>query len=236
VTPLVSLTLATLAFVGLHFLMSHPLRPALAGALGARRFLGLYSLVSLATLGWMILAYRRGNDFAPLWIAPFWWWPIASALMLAASILLVGSLAGNPALPNPTSGPIAIGDPKGVFVVTRHPINMSFMIWALVHASLAGSARNLIVAAGIFVLAWFGSFGQDARKARLIGDAWRDWQAKTSFLPFAALVQRRARWAFGAKGWAALVGGLVLWALATSWHAPVVSPIGDLARRMMHAD
>jgi uncharacterized membrane protein len=43
------LALATLAFVGSHLLLSHPLRPVLAARLGKRGFLGLYSLVALAT-------------------------------------------------------------------------------------------------------------------------------------------------------------------------------------------
>ena len=39
-TPMACLTLAAAAFVGTHFLMSHPLRPALAGRLGERGFQG----------------------------------------------------------------------------------------------------------------------------------------------------------------------------------------------------
>ena len=45
------------AFVGLHFMMSHPLRAGLVGRLGENGFLGVYSLVSFATLGWAIAAF-----------------------------------------------------------------------------------------------------------------------------------------------------------------------------------
>ena len=38
------------------------------------------------------------------------------------------------------------------------------MLWALVHISLSGSARNLIVAGGILLLALVGSIGQDAQE------------------------------------------------------------------------
>lgn len=230
-TPVVSLALATAAFVGTHLLMSHPLRPALVGRLGARGFLGLYSIVSLATLGWMILSWQAGADSAPLWVAPLWWWPIASVLMLAASVLLVGSLNGNPAFPDPGAGPRDIPAPRGVFAITRHPMNWSFILWALVHISLSGSARNLIVAGGILLLAWFGSLGQDRKKARLIGAAWDDWQQRTSFLPFGALLSGRAGWRTASPGWIAILGGLALWAAVTSFHAPLVSPLGDLLSR-----
>jgi uncharacterized membrane protein len=231
VTPVVSLALATAAFVGTHLLMSHPLRPALVGRLGAGGFLGLYSLVSLVTLGWMILAWRAGTDSAPLWIAPLWWWPVASAIMLGASILLVGSFIRNPAFPHPGAEARDIPPPRGVFAITRHPMNWSFILWALVHISLSGSARNLIVAGGILLLAWLGSIGQDRKKERLIGAAWRDWLQRTSFVPFAALLSGRAEWRSAFPGWIAIVGGLVLWAAITSFHVPLVSPLGDLLSR-----
>jgi uncharacterized membrane protein len=231
VTPVASLALATLAFVGSHLLMSHPLRPALVARLGERGFMGVYSLVSFATLGWMIVAWRGADPATPLWIAPLWWWPIASALMLVASILLIGSLVRNPAFPHPGAEVRAIPAPRGVFAITRHPMNWSFMLWALVHISLSGSIRNLIVASGILILAFAGSLGQDRKKQALLGQVWRDWLARTSFVPFGALVQGRAAWRSAAPSWVALIGGAIFWTLVTSWHAPLVSPLGDLLSR-----
>lgn len=222
--PTVSLALATAVFVGTHLAMSHPLRPALVKGVGERAFAGVYSLVAAITLIWMVVAWRAGDDSNPLWVAPLWWWPIASALMLAASTLLVGSLIGNPAFPRPGAPPRPIPPPTGVFAITRHPMNWSFMLWALVHVSLSGSPRNLIVAGGIFLLAFVGSLGQDRKKERLAGETWRDWEARTSFIPFAAFGKGK----LGARGLIALAGGALLWALATSYHVPLVSPLGDL--------
>ena len=224
-----SLALVTLAFVGTHLLMSHPLRAGLVARLGERGFLGLYSLVALAALAWVIVAYRQGSDAGPLWVAPYEYWPFASALMLFASVLLVGSLVGNPA--HPGAGRRAGQAPRGVYAITRHPMNWSFILWALVHISLSGSARNLIVAAGILVLALAGSIGQDRKKARLMGQVWRDWQARTSFVPFGAAFAGRVRWRDCIPGGVALIGGAIFWALATSYHAPLVSPLGDLLSR-----
>jgi uncharacterized membrane protein len=178
----------------------------------------------------MILAWPE-TGAAPLWTAPLWWWPIASAIMLLASILLIGSLIGNPAFPRPGARPKVIGPAKGVFAITRHPMNWAFMLWALVHISIAGDPRNLVVAGGILVLALFGSIGQDRKKERLLGEAWREWEARTSFVPFGAALSGRARWRDSVPGAIALVGGVVLWALVTSYHAPLVSPLGDLLIR-----
>ena len=148
------LALATIAFVGTHLAMSHPLRLKLIGNLGEAGFTLLYSAMAFATLGWMALEYMALDTDVPVWIAPDWWWPVASALMLVASILLVGSLIRNPAFPHPGANPASrkVRVATGVFAITRHPMNMSFALWALVHLSLWWSGRNLIVASGILAM------------------------------------------------------------------------------------
>ena len=225
------LALAMLAFVGTHLAMSHPLRRRLVLALGERAFAGLYSAVAIATLLWVILAWRAIERPEPSWIAPLWYWQVASALMLAASILLVGSLVRNPAFPNPRAGRVqAMRPATGVFAITRHPMNISFIIWALVHISLWGSARNMIVAGGILILALAGSIGQDRKKRGLMGDAWRGWEARTSFVPFAAILAGKIPWRAAAPGWIATVGGLLLWLAVTWYHAPLASPVGWVGR------
>lgn len=225
VIALASLALATLAFVGTHLALSHPLRRAVIGHLGESGFTIFYSLVSFVTLGWMIWSYRADDEAVPLWIAPGPWWIAASALMLAACVLLFGSFVRNPAFPHPGAGAAPVRAANGVFAVTRHPMNMSIALWALVHLSLWGTPRNMIVAGGLLVLAIGGSIGQDAKKRAAIGERWRQWEARTSFVPFAALVAGRARWRDAAPGWIAGLGGLALWIAVTTFHAPTVSPL-----------
>jgi hypothetical protein len=45
------------------------------------------------------------------------------------------------------------------------------------------------------------------------------------------LLSGRAAWRNAFPGWTALIGGGALWALVTSYHAPTVSPLGDLLSR-----
>jgi uncharacterized membrane protein len=222
--PLISLAPATAAFVGTHLIMSHPLRPALVRGLGEGGFAGVYSLIALLTLGWMILAYRAGEMGTPLWVAPPWAWWIGSGVLLIASILLVGSLVRNPAFPSVGARPTQIPPPTGVFAITRHPMNWSFMLWAGTHIALIGTPRNLIIAGGILLLALVGSIGQDAKKVRLLGPVWQEWQARTSFVPFAAVAGGRVRTGQAVPGAIALVGGLLLWAAVTWVHAPEWGP------------
>lgn len=223
--PLAGLALATAAFVGLHFLLSHPLRAALARRMGEKAFLGFYSLAVAVPFAGMVFLWPRVEDGAPYWVAPHGWWITASVLMLVAAILLIGSLAKNPAMPNPDakSGELPHRPATGVFAITRHPMNWSFILWALVHMSLWGSPRNLIVAGGILILAFFGSIGQDRKKERLLGAGWKDWEARTSFLPFGAVAAGKVPLRATLPTMGALIGGIVLWLAVTWFHAPQVS-------------
>lgn len=219
---------AAVAFVGSHFLLSHPLRKSLVGAIGEAGFQGVYSLVAAGTLGWLIVAYRQAPLTAPLWPAGSGLWALASVLMLIASVLLMGSLIRNPALPTggrPGSFPETA---HGVFAVTRHPMMWSFALWGLCHIAVFPVAKNIIVAAAIIILALVGAALQDRKKERLQPDLWPAWESKTSYLPFAAIAAGRAR--LGGFGLHALLGGLVVW-LAASWaHLPLAGTAAGIWR------
>jgi uncharacterized membrane protein len=224
VIGLASLILATIAFVGSHFLLSHTFRLKLIGAVGELRFTLLYSLVAVATLLWVAFAWRALDDETLIWMAPDWWWTIATFIMLFASILLIGSFFRNPAFPHPGAARKA-RKATGVFAITRHPMNWSFALWALVHLTVQVSLRNIVVDSGILILAIFGSIGQDRKKERAMGPAWVQWEAKTSFIPFAALLTGRARWRDLAPAWSAALAGLIFWLGFLPFHAPGASPL-----------
>ena len=98
-TPQAGLFLSSIAFVGTHFLMSHPLRAPMVRAIGEAAFRGLYSFVSLIFFGAMIYFYRVIGREPPLWDAGEAGWIAGAILMWLGSILFVGSFIGNPALP-----------------------------------------------------------------------------------------------------------------------------------------
>jgi len=224
VTQLAALTVATVTFVGTHFLLSHPLRAAIVRRIGDGPFLGLYSLVAAITFGWMVWAAWTMPSLPPCWIAPLWFYDwVAPLLMLLASILLVGSFIGNPAFPDPKNAVQHVRPATGVFAITRHPMNWAIMLWALTHIVLSGKPTNLVVASGLFVLTFVGSLLQDRKKNALLGDAWRGWETRTSFVPFGALIDGRIPWRAAWPGAIATFGGLLLWAFASFAHR---QPIG----------
>jgi uncharacterized membrane protein len=105
--------------VGTHFLLSHPLRKLIVDTVGSAAFLGIYSVVAAATLGWLALAYLAAPAGTPLWPVGDGLWAAATVVMLAASVLLMGSIVRNPALPNPGSPTPVPAEARGVFGCLR---------------------------------------------------------------------------------------------------------------------
>jgi len=218
-TQIAPLLVAATAFVGTHFLLSHPLRRPIAGRVGEQAFLGIYSLVAAVTLTWLVLAYRASPSGTPLWPVGNLIWAVATFVMLIAAILLMGSLVGNPALPNPGTPAPAPAAARGVFAVTRHPMMWSFALWGACHIAVYPHAPNIVLSGAIIVLALVGAALQDRKKAALQPAMWPAWESRTSYVPFAAIAAGRARLA--GFGMHALAGGTVVWLAATWAHWPI---------------
>ncbi|OCC23912.1 MFS transporter [Croceicoccus estronivorus] len=208
--PLISLLAACIAFVGSHFVMSHPLRSPLADGLGDRLFLALYSLVSLVTFAWVVIAFRAAYGIgAPAWngqtnLA----WGLASLLTLFALLLFLGSLRGNPAAPETPPAKIAAAQPRGAYAVTRHPMMWGFALWAVAHILIMPTPRSVILCGAILILALLGAHLQDRKKEMLLGAAWKGWEAQTSYWPqWGKLVS---------AGWGLWALTVILW-LAITW-------------------
>jgi hypothetical protein len=54
--------------------------------------------------------------------------------------------------------------------------------------------------------------------------------ARTSFVPFGAVLTGKVKARAAVPGWIALGGGLALWLLVTFFHAPEASPVAALLR------
>ena len=210
-TALANLIAASTAFVGSHFALSHPLRAPLVRIAGEKAFPALYSLVAFAAFGWLIMAFRAAPPAAPLWDGlakgP---WIIATLLMLLASVLLVGSFQGNPAMPAPGAAALATKGPHGVFHSTRHPMMWSFALWSAAHVLVSPTPRVIVLSLAMAILALVGSHMQDRKKAVLMGSVWHGWQARTSYLPRLG--------ALGKAGTVPWLGGIALWLVATWAH------------------
>jgi uncharacterized membrane protein len=212
---LTTVAAASVAFVGSHFILSHPLRLPIVRAIGETGFQILYAVVAFATLGWLFFAYRAAPVGEPLWPVGYGLWGLATLVMLFASILLMGSLVRNPALP----GGARVDTARGVFAITRHPMMWAFALWGFCHIAIFPTPKNIVVCCAVIVLALVGSALQDAKKSRAQPDFWPQWRRKTSFFPFAAVAAGHSR--LGGFGLHAILGGVVIWLAATWAHIPL---------------
>ena len=208
--PMAMLALAAFVFLATHYVSSTPLRSGLVGVLGENAYLGLYVLVSLVTLGWMIWAYTKAPYERLWWGEEFRVWAIV--LMPISLLLLVcGLLAPNPSAVRQEGKLRSMGEPRGILRVTRHPVLWGIALWAWVHLVSRGDAASLIFFGGFLLLALSGTVLQDARKNRAIGVDWQRFAGVTSNVPFAAIVQGRNRFRFDEIGWRNTLVALALY-------------------------
>ena len=176
---------------------------------GANGFLGLYSLVSLATFGWMLFEFGRVPTGDALWPASDAVWIVASVLTLVAAVLFSGSFIRNPSLPGVPDA-MAGQTPSGVFKATRHPMMWGFALWGVAHILVAPRIDNFIFAGSLVFLALVGSKAQEIKKRKLMGAQWDGWLRRTQFA-----VHPVALFQVGIGPW---IAGIILWAAATWAH------------------
>jgi uncharacterized membrane protein len=142
-----------------------------------------------------------------------------AALLLLVSILTVGGFSTpNPSFPG-AGRVLERGDAGGgVFAITRHPLMWGAAIWAIAHILSQATARGLLFFGTFAATALVGSWLQDMRKRRDLGEEWNTFEKKTSFVPFAAMLQGRARLSLQAIGWWRIGIAILLWIAILAVH------------------
>ena len=208
------------AFLGSHLIISSSaVRERLINAVGEQPYRGIYSLVAAATLGPLIYEFARNKHAGPLlWylraVAPIRW--LAWILMLVAFILFVGSFIN----PNPAGmgAPAGSNEPHGILKITRHPSFVAFSLFGIAHILMNGWAGDVIFFGLFPALGIIGVMHHDARKIRELGESYRAFLAKTSFMPFTALTSGRTKWSSSDMPWAAIGAGAVLTIAIVALH------------------
>ncbi|MGB5080876.1 MAG: NnrU family protein [Burkholderiales bacterium] len=215
--PMETLALATAVFLLTHYVASTLLRSALVRMLGENAYLGLYVLVSLAALGWMIWAYVRA-PYARLWEG--WEFRAWAILLMPVSLVLIacGALTRNPGAVRQESLLRTHGEPYGILRVTRHPIQLGIALWAALHVMVRGDAASLVFFGGFLVLAVSGTALIDARKNRAIGVDWQRFASVSSNIPFGAILSGRNQFRFEEIGWKRVLAGLGLYFVLVFLH------------------
>ncbi|WP_022705000.1 NnrU family protein [Pseudorhodobacter ferrugineus] len=176
--------LAAVAFLATH---SIPLRPAMRQPIelriGMPMFLMLYSALSIAALGWLIIAAGRAPYIA-LWAWAPWqlWVPqVGMALVCLIAALTLGR-------PNPFSfggARNAEFNPAqpGLIGWMRHPLLVVLALWAGVHIVPNGDLAHVLMFGSFCLFALLGIVMIDRRRKRNMGAAWVTMRAQTTPWP-----------------------------------------------------
>lgn len=137
---MIELAAALAALTLTHLVPSFPsVRPALVRVFGQTVFRILYSIVSLAILAWLILAYRNAADSAWLWTPPDWGRWVAVAAMPVAIWLITTRLMRPPGRTR-----------SGVYRTIAAPGSAGLTLWAALHLLNVGEARTVLLF-GVFL-------------------------------------------------------------------------------------
>lgn len=184
-TPAAQVASLWLAFAGTHLLLaSRRVEPALVARLGRQGYLGLYSLIALATfvpLCWVYFTNRHAGEW--LWVMPAT--GVLRVLLYAGLLFAFVLIAASLLRPSPAA--IVPGDvrPGGVYLLTRHPMMTGFALIGALHLVTNAAASDVAFFGGLAVFPLIGARHQDQRKLATRGPDFRRFYDATPWLPFA---------------------------------------------------
>lgn len=214
---------ALTVFLAAHAIPASPqVRAGLVGLLGRGPYLAGYSLLSTGLLAWLVVAVQRA-DTVVLWAPSPWQWHLALLVMPLALFLIVAGLLAS----NPLSVSLRPGcKPGTICAVSRHPVLLGFLLWALAHIPPNGDLSSVIFFGTMAAFAAAGMPVLDAKARRQLGrEQWETLRRPTSVLPFGALLAGRV----SAKGLQRLIPSAVVAGLLYTWfllqgHALLIGP------------
>ncbi|MBL8771853.1 MAG: NnrU family protein [Phenylobacterium sp.] len=219
-----ALIAAAAFFVAIHLFVSGTrLRDAIIGRIGQGPYMGLFVLASFAGLAWLGMGFaaaRTDPSNTPFWTVGEASRQVQLALQLIAFLLIVPGVT----TPNPTSvrqeASLERADVvQGMVRISRHPFLWGVAVWAFGHLTVNGEPASLILFGSMLGLAIFGTFSIDAKRRRALGETYDAFVAKTSNVPFAAILSGRQPFRPGEIGWWRIALAVALWA-ALAWGHP----------------
>lgn len=182
-SPTARIVLLWLAFAGSHIALSSvDVRRRLVARIGETAFLGIYSLIALALFVPLVITYfRHKHDGPVLWMVPHTTallWTMYLGMAVAFVLVVAAFIRPSPAavIPGDTT-------PRGVYLITRHPLMMGLALFGLMHLLPNGSAADVAFFGGFAGFALIGAAHQDRRKLAT-DPGFRRFYEATPFLPF----------------------------------------------------
>lgn len=216
--PMIEFLVAIAVFLAAHILPAATgLRAALIGRLGRRPYLALYSLVSLATIAWVIVAAlaapyielwapSRGAALVPIVAMP------AACILFAAAVFQPNALSVSfrSGLPDPRKASLA--------TLLRHPLLWAFFLWAGSHLVANGDLVSVILFGSLAVFSLAGMKRLESRARQRLSAT--DYAAATAL--YEGGVGARLRRIGALRALVEVAAGVLLYAALLHLHGPVI--------------
>lgn len=218
------LVIACLAFSLIHlFVAGSSVRQLIITTAGRTTYFGLFSIASLGSLAWMVLSYNKAiaGGALPLWDTyPAGHWVAVVFMAPALILVIVGLLTKSPTAMMQEKLLLQGDAAKGILRITRHPFLSGVAIWSAVHIIADGNMASLAFFGTFFVVVVGGARSIDHKRYVSHGQAWQDFTAKTSIVPFGAILQGRNSVNIKEMGWPLLLA-VAVYAAFVYFHADI---------------
>jgi uncharacterized membrane protein len=219
------LALGWLLFGGTHILLSTmPVRTRLIAKLGMGGFKGLYSLVALATFIALVVLFVGNRHAGTLLFVPrAWTRHLTELLMLPALLCIVlGPRTPQPATTASDFSGKRPSSPTGILRITRHPLNVGFILLGLAHMISNTTVGDWVFWGGFVVFGVLSAAHQDRRSLAAGPPEFKSFHAKTSAIPFMAILSRRQHLSLRELGWPSVVISIVLLVIIRMLHPSLI--------------
>ncbi|HAZ48909.1 MAG TPA: hypothetical protein DDW76_36755 [Cyanobacteria bacterium UBA11369] len=169
------------------------LRPRAEKLIGPRLYRILFALVSLnLAVAMIIYFFNHRYDGLQLWqvqgvpaVKPLVW--VLSAISFLFLYPATFNLLEIAAIEKPQ---VHLYE-TGIIRITRHPQMVGQLIWCIAHTLWIGSTFTLLTSIGLVLHHLFGVWHGDKRLLRRYGEAFAAVKARTTVIPFLAILQGR---------------------------------------------
>ena len=222
-----SLICATALFLGMHWIISgSPLRNPIVAAIGEKPFKLIFSITIAASITWMAIAYGDAK-YQPTWGTADALKPASLVLIALSFVMIFLGVFSNNANTNMSAQPDEI-EVRGIVRITRHSAVFGLGLWGLGHFIVNGDIASHIFFGSFAFQGLIAPLNMDRKFSRRYGQAWEQYCAKTSYLPFGAILSGRNRLVLNEINWIAALSGLLVFALFfyfhTSWFGVAAYP------------
>jgi uncharacterized membrane protein len=206
-------------FIFLHlFLSSSWIRPRLVAAMGEAQFQWLYTVQAIITLALTWYAWDAA-PFVELWRpSPWTRWVPNIGMPFVCILIWSGYTIDSPTIAGKEEALNQERVATGVLRITRHPANMGFTLWGLLHLFPNGDLATVLLICSFIGLGALGTWHIERRRLARHGNSWRAYAEETSIVPFAAILRKNQQLSLVEIGWKPIVGGLALWLVLLLTH------------------